>query len=168
MAGFIQPQAALGVDYGTQSGLCPQRDLAYTRTLALNRKEIPFSQLNNRLNESFCIGFSVNTTEDNGEPLLTFQNSRGSRIGMVTLTSSRIRIDLAGLSSNFPTNSTGARRLQICSNGSSLQLYEDCVPVLAPLTGYGDVGFSNSNSIIVLENDPPVMVSRLNKHSEFA
>ena len=105
------------------TGRCQKRDVAYTNT---NPITVPLSLISNELSGSFCIAITTDTTATNAAPIMVFLGTGGASLGGITLAGSTISVNIAGQTAQFNVTTTGHQSFQLCSNGSTLTLYQFC------------------------------------------
>ena len=121
------------------AGLCPARDLQYiTNPASVVGPTVGFPTLpgGTRLRTPFCIGLTMEVTTADTNPVLYFHQVAGEAPnGTLTVTGSGVTFNLFDATVNFPlTIPTGIAgvQLQICADGSTVTLYQDCSPVGGP------------------------------------
>lgn len=142
VAQYIQP----ALNILTVGGACPVRDEAF----ALKPKTAPgisvsFSGLQNDLTAPFCIGILVDIALTNSGPIITFSDVNLTNVGNIMLTNSSLSLTVRGTSAVFNTDATGQRYIQLCSDGSSLQLYKDCN--LTEKASFGEISILDGDQI---------------------
>ena len=103
---------------------------------------MPAASIGNRLSGSFCIGLLVNTEPANVMPVVTFYNESFLADGEITVTSQIISFSHGDSSAAFTVaNTRGFKRFQLCADGSTMNLYNDCRFVeLQPFASDGLMG----------------------------
>ena len=127
MADSIEP-ASLTTQFFGVSGPCTSRsDAAYVLSSSGPGVAVPAASIGNRLSGSFCIGLLVNTEPANVIPVVTFYNESFLADGEITVTSQIISFSHGDSSAAFTVaNTTGFKRFQLCADGSTMNLYNDC------------------------------------------
>ena len=147
VAQYIQPASNIL----TVGGACPVRDEAY----ALSPSTAPginvsFSGLRNDLTAPFCIGILADIATPNTVPIITFSDVNLANVGNITLTNANLSVTVRGTSAVFNTDATGQRHIQLCSDGSNLQLYEDCS--LTETASFGEISIIDGDQIGIYKN----------------
>ena len=126
---FLQPVAD-DAQLTMVSGSCEGRDEALTLGPGSNPGiAVNFSLLNNRLSGSSCISIVANPSTTNVEPVAVFYDSNRNEIGSIVLTVSHINITIGNSFASFSLSSQNTRphkRLQLCTNGTGVEFYQDC------------------------------------------
>ena len=123
---FIEP-ASLTTQFSGVSGPCTIRsDSAYVLSGNSPGVAVLAADIGNRLSGSFCIGLLVNPA--NVMPVVTFYNSSFMADGEITVTSNTVSFSIGESSVEFTVvNTIGFKRFQLCADGSTMTLYDDCV-----------------------------------------
>ena len=115
---------------------------AYQATDPLTRVIAPFQGVTIRLDGEYCIAFIARAVATNTDPLFSFYDAGDNLLGGLTYGSGMITYDLNRDLYEFPVDTQDWQRYQLCSNGSTLTLYQDCVAGISlsitPITGYND------------------------------
>ena len=124
MARFFEPGS-----FTELSGPCTSRfDSAFVLSGNSPGVAVPVADIGNRLSGSFCIGLLVNTEPANVMPVVTLYNESFMADGEITVTSNAISFSHGDSSAVFTVASMiGFKRFQLCADGSTMALYDDCV-----------------------------------------
>ena len=127
LAESIEPASLTTQFYGV-SGPCTSRsNFAYVLNRHTPGVTVPVADIGNRLSGSFCIGLLVNTQPANVMPVVTFYDESFMADGEITVTSKTISFSHGDSSAVFTVaNTTGFKRFQLCADGSTMTLYNDC------------------------------------------
>ena len=68
----------------------------------------------------------INTLATNTGPVVTFTSAGGAAAGEIYLSVSTIFMNIAGQSTRFNVTVRGHQFFQLCSDGSTLTLYQSC------------------------------------------
>ena len=131
MANEIQPGSTT-TQFSGVSGPCSSRanDEVYVLGGSNDGVTVPVTDIGNRLSGSFCVGLLVDTNSANVVPVVTFYSSSFEAIGEITVTSNTISFSIGESSAVFTVGSTlGFKRYQLCADGSTMTLYDDCLAV---------------------------------------
>ena len=113
---------------------------------------VPFSQITNDFSGSYCLGFTVDTTSTNTEPLLRFYDGLGSEIGSLNISSSSIVYTLGGQTVVFsPVDIMDFQNFQLCQEGNTLTIYQGCV-ALGSQGPFSFSGFSESDTLVIFRD----------------
>ena len=132
VANEIQPGSTTAQFSGV-SGPCSSRanDEVYVLGGSNDGVAVPVADIGNRLSGSFCVGLLVHTDSANVVPVVTFYSSSFEAIGEITVTSNTISFSIGENSAVFTVGNTlGFKRYQLCADGSTMTLYDDCLAVL--------------------------------------
>ena len=111
---------------------------------------VPFSQITNDFSGSYCLGFTVDNTSTNTEPLLVFYDGLGFEIvGNLNISSSSIVYTLGGQTAVFsPVDTMDFQNFQLCQEGNTLTLYQGC-EVIGSQGPFSFSGFSESDILLI-------------------
>ena len=88
---------------------------------------ISFDQIANNLSSPYCLSFIAQTNFGNTQPLLRYYNKQGTEIGSLSLVSKTLTYTIRGESVSFTVATADYHHYQLCTNGSVITLYDDCV-----------------------------------------
>ncbi len=126
----LRDRQALGTV--TLDGVCfaeGRGDEAYTHASLITPPVGTFQELDTRLRPPFCIAFTLQAEIANTSPFLYFYEDGVPLvpIGGITIDASGLSITIRGESATFTGSYLGSfQQLQLCGDGSSITLYEDC------------------------------------------
>ena len=116
-------------------GIIRPEPRAYQQQSNQNGTVLLFSNIQNQLNAPFCLAMIVNPMS---EPAMfyIYENTL-TPVGVLTVTSDNIRLILNGNSANLFGDFSGFNQIQLCANGTHMNLYVSCqfsmaVPFSAP------------------------------------
>ena len=137
-------EAGINGDFSDVTGPCTDVR-AYEATAPLPRVAVPFSDVAIRLDGEYCIAFIARAVATNTAPLFSFYDAGDNLLGGLTYGSGMITYDLNRDLYEFTVDTQDWQRYQLCSDGSTLTLYQNCVAVsslsITPITGYNDDEF---------------------------
>ena len=106
-----------------------------------------FADLGNKLGDSYCLGFVVDTDITNGEPLFAFFRG-ATEVGGLLITADSIVYSIDGNSVSFVVPTTVEYMFQLCKDGDTLTLYEGCTAVDSG--NFSHSPFTDADSILLL------------------
>ena len=124
---LAQALAAAPSNYLPRPGICGimrPEPRAYQQQSNRNGTVLSFSNIRNQLNAPFCLAMIVNPMN---EPTMfyIYQNTL-TPVGLLTINSDNILFTLNGNSANLFGNFTGFNQIQLCANGTHMNLYIGC------------------------------------------
>ena len=105
-------------------GILRPEPRAYQQQTNRNGTVLSFRNIQNNLNAPFCLAMIVNPMS---EPtmLYIYQNTLDA-VGLLTINPDNILFTLNGVSANLFGNFTGFNQIQLCANGTHMNLYIGC------------------------------------------
>ena len=105
-------------------GIIRPEPRAYQQQSNRNGTVLSFSNIQNRLTAPFCLAMIVSPMT---EPtmLYIYQNTLNP-VGILTINSDNIVFNLNGNSANLFGNFSGFNQIQLCANGTHMNLYVGC------------------------------------------
>ena len=153
---YLQPQGRDGV-LTINKGACSRRSGDESYGLDSGNTpgiSVPFNELSNRLNRSWCVSIVANTQTGNLAPLVTFYHNNLTEIGSIVLTQTLVNITVIGSSAsfNFPRQQEQFEhvRLQLCAEENTLYFYYGCEPMGSQ--SFTNTGFSDSDVVGLLRD----------------
>ncbi|CAI8028707.1 hypothetical protein GBAR_LOCUS16334 [Geodia barretti] len=153
---YLQPQGRDGV-LTINKGACSRRSGDESYGLDSGNTpgiSVPFNELSNRLNRSWCVSIVANTQTGNLAPLVTFYHNNLTEIGSIVLTQTLVNITVRGSSAsfNFPRQQEQFEhvRLQLCAEENTLYFYYGCEPMGSQ--SFTNTGFSDSDVVGLLRD----------------
>ena len=114
-------------NYLPRPGMCGTiRPLPRAQAQQLNRNGtvLFFNTLQNQLNAPFCLGLIANTVKE--PTLLYIYDNLLIQVGNLTVRGDSIVFNLNGQDAFLPGNFSGFAQLQLCANGTHINLYVGC------------------------------------------
>ena len=105
-------------------GVTRPEPLAYQQQSNQNGTALSFSNIQNQLNAPFCLAMIVNPMSES-TMFYIYENTL-TAVGLLTINSDNILFTLNGNSTNLIGDFSGFNQIQLCANGTHMNLYIGC------------------------------------------
>ena len=140
-----------GTDLLPATGICSAYralPIAVRQIIGQVGRNVVFNQISSNLSAPFCLGLAITANTEGEEPLFYIYDGSPTPVGSLQINSTNIIFTLNGQEALFERNFVAnLDRFQLCSNGTFMKHYLNCLLVAS--TTFSTTGVSESAVISI-------------------